>query len=100
MILAANLPILPKPLIPANNQLREAPDREDGIDVVREELNRLPEENYMAAKRLFFFLNLVAKYSDYNKMVPNNLAIVFAPTLRLRMEVIIMLVEQAPNLFQ
>jgi len=90
---------LPRPLIPQTNLMREAPDREDGFEVIQEELSKLPVDNYCAAKRLFHFLHLVANHSEYNKMVPQNLAIVFSPTLRLRMETLVLMVEYAQDMF-
>jgi len=90
---------LPRPLIAQTITLREAPDQKEGLLIIQEELGKLAPDNYIASRRLFLFLNLVAQYSEYNKMVPNNLAIVFSPTLRLRMETLVLMIQYAKEIF-
>lgn len=44
----------------------------------------LPQRNLCTLRALIQFLAIVAQYSEFNKMSPQNLAIVFSPNIMIR----------------
>eukprot|EP01114_Cavostelium_apophysatum_P009496 TRINITY_DN2264_c0_g1_i1.p1 TRINITY_DN2264_c0_g1~~TRINITY_DN2264_c0_g1_i1.p1 ORF type:complete len:313 (+),score=62.85 TRINITY_DN2264_c0_g1_i1:2-940(+) len=66
---------------------------------VRHELYSVPELNFYTLKRLFGFCHKVTKNSKQTKMLPQNIAIVFHPTLNLPMELITSMVAKYEEIF-
>ena len=54
---------------------------EIALKSIRNALVLLPLTNLLVIKNLVYLLANVASYSEFNKMIPSNLAIVFAPSL-------------------
>jgi hypothetical protein len=82
--------------------LKMAADEQDPstcISLIQEEFNSVPEVNYNVIKRLFGFLHQLSQYADVNKMSPENIGIVFQPTLKLPMGLITALVIYYPQIF-
>lgn len=78
---------LPDPLIPFDNydgfisawkRGRTDVDRAANLLV---ELKKLPFENFSTMKLLIGYLHHCCQYTSVNRMAPNNMAIVFSPTL-------------------
>jgi RalA-binding protein 1 len=59
----------------------------------------LPPVNFGVASHLFLLLHKIAQNKNVNRMSPNNLAIVFSPTLKITPELCQYLVENAPDIF-
>jgi hypothetical protein len=63
-------------------------------------VNTLPQSNYGVVRYLFLLLGQISQQKALNKMGPNNLAIVFSPTLKVTPELCQYLVEQAAPIFE
>jgi hypothetical protein len=59
----------------------------------------LPRSNFGVVSHLFQLLYKIAQNRNVNRMNPNNLAIVFSPTLKITPELCQYLVENAPDIF-
>eukprot|EP01114_Cavostelium_apophysatum_P009497 TRINITY_DN2264_c0_g1_i2.p1 TRINITY_DN2264_c0_g1~~TRINITY_DN2264_c0_g1_i2.p1 ORF type:complete len:493 (+),score=108.90 TRINITY_DN2264_c0_g1_i2:2-1480(+) len=92
---------LPKHPLMMTKGLKQAVEMEDEArwQAVRHELYSVPELNFYTLKRLFGFCHKVTKNSKQTKMLPQNIAIVFHPTLNLPMELITSMVAKYEEIF-
>jgi len=93
---------LPRPPLLSTKGIKEASSaesEEERTSILTQELANIPDVNYMTLKRLFSFCNMISANSVRTKMLPQNIAIVFHPTLNLSMEVITTLVMQYDTIF-
>jgi hypothetical protein len=77
---------LPQQPLLMTQGLKDASNEEDAttcINIIREELTHVPEVNYNILRRLFGFLHSLSQQAESNKMSPENIGIVFQPTLKL-----------------
>ncbi|XP_072408457.1 rho GTPase-activating protein 8-like isoform X2 [Chiloscyllium punctatum] len=76
---------LPQPLLTSQiyDQVQSIGSVESSLRVTRckQIIQKLPEHNYIVAKYLICFLNMVSQESIFNKMNPSNLACVFGVNL-------------------
>jgi len=72
---------------------------EEAASVLRHEMTTIPELNRDVLKRLFTFLYAVAENVDANRMTPNNIAIVFGPTLAIQVPVLEIIINCTPQMF-
>ncbi|CAO3649092.1 unnamed protein product [Cunninghamella blakesleeana] len=77
---------LPNPLFPFEfyqpmMKAIDCHDMNERIDQLRNVLSTMPKENYMTIRYLMEHLERVQNRSQYNLMVPKNIATVFAPSL-------------------
>lgn len=77
----------------------ECEDENEKAEILNHEMKQIPEVHYLTLKRLFGYLNKVAANAQTNKMQPPNLAIVWYPTLQIRMELLITLVTRYEQVF-
>jgi hypothetical protein len=76
-------------------------DPQEKINKLRDILmTTLPQSNYGIVRYLFLLLGQISQQRALNKMGPNNLAIVFSPTLKVTPELCQYLVEQAAPIFE
>jgi hypothetical protein len=68
-------------------------------EALKRELANIPEVNYRSLKVLFGLLRKVAENQPKTLMTPDNLAVVFHPTLNLRMELIVDLIVHYYDVF-
>lgn len=54
------------------------PDYEDRMYQIKSIIHSLPKPNYVVLEYLMRHLNLIASYSDINKMESSNLALIFS----------------------
>jgi hypothetical protein len=71
---------LPAPLFPDNEKPTEG---KNNIETYQIALSKIPYLNYVLLKTIFGHLSLIASHSSVNKMTPQNLSIIFSPTLQL-----------------
>jgi len=94
---------LPSRLLVMTSGLRAAMEDVEDDDVrcemIRTDFQNIPEVNYYTMQRLFGFLNTVTSYSSKNKMSASNLAIVFHPTLQIRMDLLELLISRYNDIF-
>lgn len=82
--------------------LKEAADCEDPsqyLTLLSEELSQIPKANYDLLRRLFGYLYQVASNEPSNKMTPDNIGIVFGPTLKLPINLIATMVYYYNQIF-
>ncbi|XP_022099868.1 rho GTPase-activating protein 12-like isoform X2 [Acanthaster planci] len=77
---------LPEPLVTFDGydgfmEAMRKPDRKSKLKAFQDVINSLPRVNQETMKVLFRHLNNVVAHKDKNRMLPQNLAIVFGPTL-------------------
>ncbi|XP_038076068.1 rho GTPase-activating protein 15-like isoform X2 [Patiria miniata] len=77
---------LPEPLVTFDGyggfmEAMRKPDRKSRLRAFQDVLSTLPRVNQETMKVLFRHLNRVVDHKDKNRMLPQNLAIVFGPTL-------------------
>jgi len=60
--------------------------------MMTDELTQIPEVNYFALKRLFGFMRTVANNANFTLMSPENISIVFHPTLQIPQNIISLLI--------
>jgi hypothetical protein len=76
-------------------------DPQEKINKLRDILmTTLPQSNYGVVRYLFLLLCQISQHRGDNKMGPNNLAIVFSPTLKITPELCQYLVEQGAPIFE
>lgn len=72
---------LPAPLFPENEI--KTTDGKSNLENLQIGLSKIPYLNYVLLKTIFGHLALIASHSSVNKMSPQNLSIIFSPTLQL-----------------
>jgi len=73
-------------------------DMNQRVNIMIDELRQIPEVNYFTLKRLFGFFKMLSINSSVTKMSPENLSIVFHPTLQIPQSIIILLITH-PEVF-
>jgi RalA-binding protein 1 len=71
---------LPATLFP---EIEKPTEGKNNIQAYQIALSKIPDLNYVLLKTIFGHLSLIASHSSVNKMTPQNLSIVFSPTLQL-----------------
>jgi len=69
-------------------------DQRKMIPMMEDELLQIPEINYFTLKRLFGLMRAIANNANYTLMSPENIAIVFHPTLQIPQSIITLLITQ------
>jgi len=78
---------LPEPVFPCDTYFafvsitKQRCEFVNAKESLKENLNKLPKENYVLLDKLFYVLCLISKESNKTKMNASNLAIVFGPNL-------------------
>jgi len=86
---------LPQRLLIVTQGIKEAsllPDKDHMASIVRDELIRIPEVNYFTLKRVFGLMTALANNANVTLMSPDNLSIVFHPTLQIPPSIIVVLI--------
>eukprot|EP01118_Nematostelium_gracile_P009522 TRINITY_DN3224_c0_g1_i1.p1 TRINITY_DN3224_c0_g1~~TRINITY_DN3224_c0_g1_i1.p1 ORF type:complete len:469 (-),score=84.96 TRINITY_DN3224_c0_g1_i1:72-1478(-) len=100
-VLKSYFRMLPSRPLMMTKGLKEAAvckERETVVSLLRDELYAIPELNFLTLDRLFRFLRKVAENSEKNKMMPENIAIVFHPTLQIPKDIIVAFINY-PEIF-
>jgi len=94
-------PLIPKAVIPYFEEAVNIDDADQKIAMLQQAIQSIGigEPQRQTLKQLFTFLQVVIQNSSYNKMSSSNLAIVFAPTLKLPADVVDALTKNASNVF-
>jgi len=67
-------------------------DKKQMVTIMTDELNQIPEVNYFTLKRFFGFMRTVANNATFTLMSPENIAIIFHPTLQIPQNIISLLI--------
>eukprot|EP01119_Soliformovum_irregulare_P010527 TRINITY_DN259_c2_g2_i1.p1 TRINITY_DN259_c2_g2~~TRINITY_DN259_c2_g2_i1.p1 ORF type:complete len:323 (+),score=113.77 TRINITY_DN259_c2_g2_i1:93-971(+) len=94
---------LPKPLVIMTRGLNDATeseemDHESRLQFIINELTVLPDVNYYTLWRVMGFLFNMTQWND-GKMTPNSLAVIWAPHLKTKTQLLLLLITNFPRIF-
>jgi len=93
---------LPKPILLMTRGLKEVIESSepDNIErILKTEMENIPDLNYRTLKVLFRLMKNVSNNESCTRMTPENLAVVFHPTMQLKMELIIEIIQHYDQVF-
>jgi len=89
-----NLPTKPLLMTKGIKEASMLKDQKQMVSIMSYELAQIPEVNYFTLKRIFGLMRAIANNVDFTLMSPENISIVFHPTLQLPQNIITLLITQ------